>query len=97
MQSVYEQDHHDLDIGVEGTNNMIGNNIGAHIEALEKQMQNAAADLEFEEAARLRDEVKKLQDRQLGIGDSGKGQPMGRSTAGKISSGKALGGRTARK
>ena len=97
MESVYEQDHHDLDIGIDGANNMIGNNIGAHIQALEKQMQSAAADLEFEEAARLRDEVKKLQDRELGIGDSGKGQPMGRSTAGKISSGKSLGGRNTRK
>ncbi|MEH6476462.1 MAG: excinuclease ABC subunit UvrB [Sneathiella sp.] len=97
MKSVYEQDHHDLDLGVEGANNMVGANIKTHIAALEKQMQSAAADLEFEDAARLRDEIKKLQDRELGIGEAGKGQPMGRSTAGKLGSGKTLKGRTARK
>ncbi len=97
MESVYEQDHHDVDINLEDANNLIGNNLKAHIESLEKKMQEAAADLEFEEAARLRDEVKKLQDKDLGIGDSGKGQPMGRSTAGRISSGKSVGGRRARK
>jgi excinuclease ABC subunit B len=96
MESVYEQDHHDVDIDLEDANNLIGNNLKTHIESLEKKMQEAAADLEFEEAARLRDEVKKLQDKDLGIGDSGKGQPMGRSTAGRISSGKSVGGRRAR-
>ncbi len=97
MKSVYEQDHHDIDLGVEGANNMVGANIKTHIAALEKQMHSAAADLEFEDAARLRDEIKKLQDRELGIGEAGKGQPMGRSTAGKLGSGKTLKGRTARK
>ncbi|WP_169570130.1 excinuclease ABC subunit UvrB [Sneathiella limimaris] len=97
MESVYEQDHHDVDIGLSDANNLIGNNITAHIEALEKKMRDAAADLEFEEAARLRDEIKQLQDRELGIGDSGKGQPLGRSTAGRISSGKTLGGKRGRK
>ncbi len=38
-----------------------------HIESLRKQMHKAAADLEFEEAARLRDEIKMLEDRELGV------------------------------
>ena len=46
---------------------LIGNNLRAHIEALEKQMRDAAANLEFEEAARLRDEIKRLQEVELGM------------------------------
>ena len=38
-----------------------------HIEKLKKQMLDAAANLEFEEAARLRDEVKRLEDLDLGL------------------------------
>ncbi|MEM1381509.1 MAG: excinuclease ABC subunit UvrB [Pseudomonadota bacterium] len=42
-----------------------GPNLQAHIKALEKQMREAAADLDFEKAAELRDEIKKLQDLDL--------------------------------
>ena len=38
-----------------------------HIEGLRKKMHTAAADLEFEEAARLRDEIKQLEERELGV------------------------------
>ncbi|MDH5721954.1 MAG: excinuclease ABC subunit UvrB [Alphaproteobacteria bacterium] len=38
-----------------------------HIEALRKKMFKAASDLEFEEAARLRDEIKKLEETELGF------------------------------
>lgn len=96
MESVYEQDHHDIDLGVDGAGHMIGNNLKTHIASLEKQMKAAAADLEFEEAARLRDEVKKLQDRELGIGAPKSGKPQGRSKAGKSGSGHILGGRSSR-
>ncbi|MGH1377485.1 MAG: excinuclease ABC subunit UvrB [Alphaproteobacteria bacterium] len=38
-----------------------------HIEGLKKRMLAAAGELEFEEAARLRDEIKTLEDRELGL------------------------------
>ena len=38
-----------------------------HIEGLRKKMHKAAGDLEFEEAAKLRDEIKVLEDRELGV------------------------------
>jgi len=38
-----------------------------HLEALKKQMHEAACNLEFEEAARLRDEIKKLEELELGV------------------------------
>lgn len=48
---------------------MIGDNLGKHLEALRKQMMNAAENLEFEEAARLRDEIKRLETAELTIAD----------------------------
>ena len=68
MQSVYEQDYVTVE-AVEGdaSAQFIGSNLRATIADLEKRMRAAAADLEFEEAARLRDEIKKMEALDLGL------------------------------
>ena len=70
MGSMYERDHVMVDAGVaeEGAA-FIGHNIRAHITELERRMREAAGNLEFEEAARLRDEIKRLQATELAIAD----------------------------
>ncbi|HEU5047591.1 MAG TPA: excinuclease ABC subunit UvrB [Rickettsiales bacterium] len=62
MQSVYEQDHYTVDINRDHSiPEFSGKDLAAHIERLRTQMLAAAANLEFEEAAHLRDEIDKLQ------------------------------------
>ena len=62
LQSVYEKDHYTVDISKEhGIPEFTGTNLAEHLELLRKRMLQAAADLEFEEAARLRDEITKLE------------------------------------
>ncbi|TCT39260.1 excinuclease ABC subunit UvrB [Martelella mediterranea] len=71
LDSVYEKDHVRADIGTKGgkgfaeDGHLVGNNLQTHLEALEKQMRDAAADLDFETAARLRDEIKRLKAAEL--------------------------------
>ncbi|MCY3674569.1 MAG: excinuclease ABC subunit UvrB, partial [Rhodobacteraceae bacterium] len=47
----------------------IGANLQAHLDDLRKQMYNAAENLEFEDAARIRDEIKRLETVELVLAD----------------------------
>nr|WP_029059857.1 excinuclease ABC subunit UvrB [Stappia stellulata] len=69
LQSVYEQDHVTVEAGFAEDGNLVGHNLKAHIDDLERKMREAAADLDFETAARLRDEVKRLQQTELALSD----------------------------
>jgi excinuclease ABC subunit B len=76
MDSVYERDHVLISTGGKnaegefGDAATIGHNFETVLADLETRMREAAADLDFEEAARLRDELKRLRQTELAVVDN---------------------------
>ncbi|MZR12617.1 excinuclease ABC subunit UvrB [Maritimibacter sp. DP07] len=68
----------------------VGQNLQAHLEGLKEDMRKAAENLEFEEAARLRDEIKRLEAVDLAVADD----PMARQQAVEKVSAEATKGRS---
>ncbi|MEM0908213.1 MAG: excinuclease ABC subunit UvrB [Pseudomonadota bacterium] len=89
LESVYERDHVRVDKGAADDSIGIGHNMRVTVEDLERQMREAATNLEFEEAARLRDEIQRLQRTELAISDD----PMARQSAVEESAGRYTGER----
>ncbi|RBM09277.1 excinuclease ABC subunit UvrB [Novacetimonas cocois] len=80
LSSVFEQDY----VTVAPTNDgeiteMVGKDLKGAIADLEKRMRAASADLEFETAARLRDEIRRLEALELGL----EPPPLPQSVAGR--------------
>ncbi|MDR3423738.1 MAG: excinuclease ABC subunit UvrB [Alphaproteobacteria bacterium] len=75
LGSVYEKDHLTVKTGWDEDATLSGKDLRAHIRDLEKRMKQAAGDLEFEEAAKLRDEIKRLEAAELGV-DIGVNSPQ---------------------
>ncbi|MEX2519060.1 MAG: excinuclease ABC subunit UvrB [Paracoccaceae bacterium] len=85
LGSVYERDHVTPDI--KGSKGYAGGNLRAHLDASRKEMMKAAENLEFEEAARLRDEIRRLEAVELAVADD----PMARQSAVEAASSSAKG------
>jgi len=87
LESIYERDYAKVNVDTS-----IGHNLKKHLKSLKKKMKEAAENLEFEEAAKIRDEIRKLEASELEIGINPKIRqsklqnkiyPEGRSTQGK--------------
>ncbi len=65
IESMAEGDHVTADMGELAPQHMVGKNLETHLKELRKQMLEAADNLDFEQAAKIRDEVKRLEKNEL--------------------------------
>ena len=83
LKSVYARDSVTVETGFAEEQATIGHNLETTLAELEKQMRAAAADLEFEEAARLRDEIRRLKSMDLGL-EAAIARPIARIAKGAV-------------
>jgi len=67
LESVYSQDSFTVGTGDEDNPHLVGHNLKAYLKELDVRMREAAANLEFEEAGRLRDELRRLENMEIGV------------------------------
>ena len=79
IQHVAERDHVTVDIGPDAPAALSGMDLQAYIGELETKMKEAAANLDFEVAARLRDEIKRLEASELGVAQAPTARPVARA------------------
>ena len=65
IEHVAENDH--VTVKIKETKHLVGKDLKKHIQDLENKMLNFASKLEFEDAARLRDEINRLKAKEIGI------------------------------
>ena len=65
LESIYENDHVNVDLIDISSNHFVGDNLNKHIKELKKKMTDFAEDLDFEQAAKIRDEIKMLENNEL--------------------------------
>ncbi len=83
LADVSQRDGLIIDTGDADTPHLVGHNLKAYIADLEEQMKRAASDLEFETAAAIRDQIRRLEMDELGIPDADRAAPIkGRSMGG---------------
>ncbi|MFO1189505.1 MAG: excinuclease ABC subunit UvrB [Alphaproteobacteria bacterium] len=80
LASVYEHDHLTVDIDDQAEPHRVGRDLASTLAELETRMKAAAAELEFEEAARLRDEIRRLECTELGLATARDGRSDGRAS-----------------
>ncbi len=90
LKSVYARDSVTVETGFAEEQATIGHNLETTLAELDKRMRAAAADLEFEEAARLRDEIRRLKSMDLGL-EAAMAKPIARIAKGAVAGRKKRG------
>ncbi len=65
LESIYENDRINIDLKDSPKNHLVGDNLNKHIKELKKKMTDSAEDLDFELAAKIRDEIIRLENNEL--------------------------------